>query len=119
MTGAPKDLDRKIKILISRERQDSDTSPTTFTVILFVKLMLNTFWSFIRNVIANERYVKEGHNKNRNSFWKVWLLSTLSLKLFQFPIFGSMDVLNLGLYPVSLFQSFFIITLIYYMILQL
>uniref|UniRef100_A0A1J3EPF3 Uncharacterized protein n=1 Tax=Noccaea caerulescens TaxID=107243 RepID=A0A1J3EPF3_NOCCA len=93
-------------ILISPRRQGSDSSPTTFRIFLFVKLMSIAFWSFIRKMIASQKYMKGGHNRfhllaYKSSGWKAWLLSAPSSKLFQFPVFAQTVVWRMFLYLVN------------------
>ena len=50
-------------ILSSCRRYESDSFPTTVKFFLLVKVMLCGFWSFIRKMIANNKYMEGGHNR--------------------------------------------------------
>ncbi|EFH44643.1 hypothetical protein ARALYDRAFT_915604 [Arabidopsis lyrata subsp. lyrata] len=49
-------------VLISTKRQDTVLSPTTSSHFKS-KVMLKAFWSLSSKLIANNKYVKEGHNR--------------------------------------------------------
>ncbi|CAL9242385.1 unnamed protein product [Arabidopsis halleri] len=50
-------------VLISTKRQDTVLSPTTLSSHFKSKVMLKAFWSLSSKLIANNKYVKEGHNR--------------------------------------------------------
>ncbi|KAG7543387.1 hypothetical protein ISN45_Aa07g033050 [Arabidopsis thaliana x Arabidopsis arenosa] len=100
-------LPKSSNILITTSKQVSDSSPTTSNLIYLIKVMPSAFWSFSSKLIANKKYVKEGLNRLHMLLVSLpngsRVTSTLSSKLYQFPVFAYNGRIIMFLYLVNTF----------------